>query len=386
MATFAKEEVEVVIVGAGPAGLAVSACLNKLAIKNVVLEKEDCCGYLWKKRTYDRLHLHLSKDFCSLPLKPHANSAPKYLSKNEFIQYLDEYVENFNINPKFQCCVEMAFYEKEEKKWNIKVRNVATGEMEFYGCDFLVLASGENNEGYIPKVLGLEKFKGEIIHSSEYKSGQKYEGKEVLVVGSGNSGMEIAFDLSNYRSCASIVVRNPIHVLTREMVHTGMLLLKYLPISLVDTLIAKCAKIRFGNLAELGIPQPEEGPFYIKISKGRSPVIDVGAIDKIKLGEIKVLPGISKIKEHTVEFDNGEEHQFDAIIFATGYKNAATKWLKDHSSIFLDDGTLINEFPNHWKGENGLYCAGFSKRGLFGISMDAKSIVDNINIVIGKKI
>lgn len=79
-----------------------------------------------------------------------------------------------------------------------------------------------------------------------------------------------------------------IHVLTREMVHTGMLLLKYLPISLVDTLIAKCAKIRFGNLAELGIPQPEEGPFYIKISKGRSPVIDVGAIDKIKLGEIKV--------------------------------------------------------------------------------------------------
>lgn len=60
--------------------------------------------------------------------------------------------------------------------------------------------------------------------------------------------------------------------------------------------------------------------------------------------------------------------------------------MQDHSSIFLDDGTLINEFPNHWKGENGLYCAGFSKRGLFGISMDAKSIVDNINIVIGKKI
>lgn len=181
-----------------------------------MLEKEDCCGYLWKKRTYDRLHLHLSKDFCSLPLKPHANSAPKYLSKNEFIQYLDEYVENFNINPKFQCCVEMAFYEKEEKKWNIKVRNVATGEMEFYGCDFLVLASGENNEGYIPKVLGLEKFKGEIIHSSEYKSGQKYEGKEVLVVGSGNSGMEIAFDLSNYKSCTSIVVRSPVHLSTLE--------------------------------------------------------------------------------------------------------------------------------------------------------------------------
>jgi len=79
-----------------------------------------------------------------------------------------------------------------------------------------------------------------------------------------------------------------IHVLTREMVYTAMLLLKYLPISLVDTVIAKYAKLKFGNLAELGIPQPEEGPFSVKISKGRSPVIDVGAIDKIKLGQIKV--------------------------------------------------------------------------------------------------
>ncbi|KAJ8530739.1 hypothetical protein K7X08_023620 [Anisodus acutangulus] len=386
MVNFAKEEVEVVIVGAGPSGLAVSACLNKLSIKNVVLEKEDCCGYLWKKKTYDRLHLHLSKDFCSLPFMPHANSSPKYLSKNEFIQYLDEYVESFDIKPKFQRCVELAFFNKEEKKWNVNATNVVSGEKELYACDFLVLATGENNECYIPKGLGLENFKGEIIHSSEYKSGKKYEEKEVLVVGSGNSGMEIAFDLSNYGSIPSIVVRSPVHVLTREMVHIGMLLLKYLPISLVDTAIAKYAKFRFGNLAELGIPQPEEGPFYIKLLKGRSPVIDVGAINKIKLGEIKVLPGISKIKEHTVVFDNGEEHQFDAIIFATGYKNVATKWLKDHSSIFIDDGTLLIKFPNHWKGENGLYCAGFSKRGLAGISMDAKSIVENIKTVRAEKI
>ncbi|KAM3249643.1 hypothetical protein P3L10_011413 [Capsicum annuum] len=67
MVNFAKEEIEVVVIGAGPSGLAVSACLNKLSIKNSVLEKEDCCGFLWKKKTYDRLHLHLSKDFCSLP-------------------------------------------------------------------------------------------------------------------------------------------------------------------------------------------------------------------------------------------------------------------------------------------------------------------------------
>ncbi|MCD7453241.1 hypothetical protein HAX54_020281 [Datura stramonium] len=109
----------------------------------------------------------------------------------------------------------------EEKKWNVKSRNVASGEKEIYTCDFLVLATGENSEGYIPKVLGLENFKGEIIHSSEYKSGQRYEGKEVLVVGSGNSGMEIAFDLSNYGSHPSIVVRSPLPFLRREKDRTA---------------------------------------------------------------------------------------------------------------------------------------------------------------------
>ncbi|KAH0639496.1 hypothetical protein KY290_036764 [Solanum tuberosum] len=95
----------------------------------------------------------------------------------------------------------------------------------------------------------------------------------------------------------------------------------------------------------------------------------------------KVLPGISKIKEHTVVFDNGDEHQFDAIIFATGYKNVATKWLKDYSSIFLEHGTVIN-----WKGQIGLYYAGFSKRGIAGISMDTIVIADVIKIVRGDKI
>ncbi|XP_049386945.1 probable indole-3-pyruvate monooxygenase YUCCA10 [Solanum stenotomum] len=381
MANLTKEEIDIVVVGAGPSGMAVSACLNKLGINNVVLEKQDSCAYLWKNKTYDRLHLHLSKDFCSLPFMPHATSSPKYMPKKEFIQYLDEYVEHFNIKPKFQTCVESAFYNSAEKKWNVKSRNLTSGEIELYASDFLILATGENNEGYIPKMVGIENFKGEIIHSSDYRSGEKYKDKKVLVVGSGNSGMEIAFDLSNYGSHTSIVVRSPIHVLTREMVYTAMLLLKYLPISFVDTVIAKYAKFKFGNLSKLGIPQPEEGPFSFKISKGRSPVIDVGAIDKIKLGQIKVLPGISDIKEHTVVFDNGDEHQFDAIIFATGYKNIATKWLKDYSSIFLEDGTLIN-----WKGENGLYCAGFSKRGIAGISMDAIAIADDIKTVRGNKI
>lgn len=210
MVIFSKQEIEVVVVGAGPSGIAVSACLNKFGIKNVVLEKEDCCAYLWKKKTYDRLHLHLAKGFCSLPFMSYTTSTPKYLSKNEFIQYLDKYVEYFDVKPKYHTCVEWAYFNNEESKWNVKSRDLSSGDMKVYVCDFLILATGENNEGYIPKVVGMENFKGEIVHSSDYKFGRKYEGKNVLVIGSGNSGMEIAFDLSNYGCHASIVVRSPV--------------------------------------------------------------------------------------------------------------------------------------------------------------------------------
>ncbi|WMV58779.1 hypothetical protein MTR67_052164 [Solanum verrucosum] len=221
MANFTKEETDIIVVGAGPSGIAVLACLNKLDINNVVLGKQDCCAYLCKKKTYDRLHLHLLKDFCSLPFMSHAISSPKYMLKKEFIQYLDEYVEHFNITPKFQTCVESAFYNSGEKKWNDKSRNLTSGEIELYASDFLILATGENNEGYIPKMVGIENFKGEIIHLSDYRSGEKYKDKKVLVVGSGNSRMELAFDLSSYESHTSIVVRSPMERMNGKFTFGG---------------------------------------------------------------------------------------------------------------------------------------------------------------------
>ena len=85
-----------------------------------------------------------------------------------------------------------------------------SGDMEVYVAKFLVIASGENSAKYIPELPGLDTFKGEIIHSNEYKSGAKYENKEVLVVGCGNSGMEISYDLSTFGAQTSIVIRNPV--------------------------------------------------------------------------------------------------------------------------------------------------------------------------------
>lgn len=199
-----------IIVGAGPAGLATSACLNKLSIPNVVLEKEACLASLWRNRSYDRLHLHLAKEFCSLPYMPHSAASPTYIPKDSFIQYLDDYAFAFGISPRYRRCVESASFDEAEGKWRVLARHGVSGEEEVYMAPFLVVASGDNAEGFAPVIPGRERFEGEVVHSSEYKSGKKYNGKDVLVVGCGNSGMEIAYDLSNHGSHASIVVRSPV--------------------------------------------------------------------------------------------------------------------------------------------------------------------------------
>lgn len=201
---------KVLIVGAGPSGLATAACLSALSIPYTILEREDCYASLWQKRAYDRVGLHLAKSFCSLPLMPHSSTTPTFMPKATFLSYLDKYVSKFNINPLYRRCVELASYDEEEKQWRVEAKNCASGEMEVYFADFLVMATGENDQPFIPKLHGLETFEGDIIHSTHYKCGAKYRGKTVLVVGSGNSGMEISDDLSDYDASTFVVIKSPV--------------------------------------------------------------------------------------------------------------------------------------------------------------------------------
>ncbi|KAG5019426.1 hypothetical protein JHK87_015281 [Glycine soja] len=374
------EEVSVIIAGAGPSGLAISACLSQNSISHIILEKDDCSASLWRKNAYDRLKLHLASEFCALPLMPHSPSSPTFLSKDEFVQYIDSYIARFNINPLYCRFIEFAAYDEVENKWRVEAKNTLEGTREIYVAKFLVIASGENSEGYIPDVHGLESFEGEIMHSKYYKSGSKYESKEVLVVGCGNSGMEIAYDLNDWGANTSILIRNPVHVFTKELINEGMRMMKHLPIHVVDTIITSLANMEYGDLSKYGIYQPKKGPFQLKFITGRAPVIDVGTIRRIKEGAIKVIPShIVRIENKKVIFGNDVEKKFDVIVFATGYISVANKWLKDYKYILNDEGMPKNDFPNHWKGDRGLYCAGLSNRGLFGVKMDAEAIADDIN-------
>ncbi|KAL6626993.1 hypothetical protein ACP70R_030719 [Stipagrostis hirtigluma subsp. patula] len=377
------------IVGAGPAGLAVAACLAVSGVPYLLLERYDCIASLWRHRTYRRLKLHLPKRFCELPLMPFPPSFPTYPTREQFLDYLDVYVATFNIHPVFRQAVVSARYDGEF--WRVRTKQVVTAAIDGeeailssttseYRSKWLVVATGENAEPVVPEIDGIENFKGQVMHSSDYHSGEPYERKKVLVVGCGNSGMEVALDLSNYNVHTSMVVRDTVHVLPREIMGRSTFglsvwLLRWLPIQTVDRVMLLLARLVLGDTARLGIARPSLGPMELKRVSGKTPVLDVGTIDKIKSGDIQVFPAIQRFQEHGVEFVDGRIEDFDAVILATGYKSNVPYWLEEND-FFSEDG--FPRKPNEWKGKHGLYAVGFSRRGLLGVSIDATKIADDI--------
>ncbi|XP_043720032.1 probable indole-3-pyruvate monooxygenase YUCCA10 [Telopea speciosissima] len=372
------KETLVIIVGAGPAGISISASLNLQSIPHIVFEREDIYCPIWNKRSYDRLHLHLAKQFCELPHMPIPDSYPTYLPRKLFVQYLDDYVTKFKVNPVYNRSIESATYDKAAGKWVIKARNTKMNEVEEYSSRFVVVATGETTDPFIPEINGIESFTGEFLHTSKYKTGSPFANKSVLVVGCGNSGMEIAYDLSNFGAKTSIIIRNPLHILTRWMMYVELKFVKYLPFDFVDGLVHLLSKLWYGDLSKYGIKRPEEGPFAMKDKYGKFPIVDVGTVGKIKSGEIHVLTGISTVKGDEVIFTNGKSYQFDVILFATGFQRITKNWLKDDDDLLDKDGHPRQSYPNHWKGKNGLYCAGLLRKGLYGAASDGQKIVTDI--------
>ncbi|XAR53333.1 Indole-3-pyruvate monooxygenase [Bertholletia excelsa] len=371
-----------IIVGAGPSGLATAACLKERGVPGLILERADCIASLWRHKTYDRLRLHLPKRYCELPLMPFPSNFPNYPTKQQFISYLESYATRFGLDPVFNRTVVGAEFDGESGLWRVRVSGLKMEETE-YVCQWLVVATGENAEEVLPRIEGISEFIGPIVHTSNYKSGEGFRGKKVLVVGCGNSGMEVCLDLCNYDAQPSIVVRDSVHVLPQEIFGRStfglsMWLLKWFPMRVVDHFLLLMSRLMLGNIARLGLTRPKLGPLELKSLTGKTPVLDVGTLDKIRRGSIKVCKGIKRLKRQSVEFVDGRVENFDAIILATGYKSNVPTWLKEDKFFSEKDGFPRKPYPFGWKGENGLYAVGFTKRGLLGTSLDARRIAQDI--------
>ncbi|KAK8696944.1 hypothetical protein V6N13_113112 [Hibiscus sabdariffa] len=335
-----------IIIGAGPSGLATAACLKKKGIPSLILERADCIASLWKLKTYDRLHLHLPKQFCELPFMSFPANFPTYPIKNQFLDYLESYKNHFGLEPVFNKSVVSAEFDHRYGVWR-------------------VVTSGPEQE--------------------QIENGRSYQGKDVLVVGCGNSGMEVALDLANFNARTSLVVRDSVHVLPREMVGIStyglfIWMLKWFPIRLVDRFLLLMSHFLLGDTEKFGFRRPKTGPLELKSITGKTPVLDVGTVAKIKSGNIKVYPGIKRITSLGAEFVDGRKERFDAIILATGFKSNVPQWLKGADMFSEKDGMPREPFPNGWKGEDGLYAVGFTRRGLLGASFDAKRVAQDIEL------
>jgi indole-3-pyruvate monooxygenase len=195
-----------IIVGAGPSGIAVAACLSEQGVPSLILERSDCIASLWQNRTYDRLKLHLPKHFCELPMMSFPQTFPKYPTKHQFISYMESYADHFDIHPRFNQTVLSAEFDSSSQIWMVR-----TKEADFqYFSPWLIVATGENAEPVFPTIHGMEHFHGPVAHTSDYKSGSEYKNKKVLVIGCGNSGMEVSLDLCRHNAMPHLVARNSV--------------------------------------------------------------------------------------------------------------------------------------------------------------------------------
>ncbi|XP_058728396.1 probable indole-3-pyruvate monooxygenase YUCCA3 [Vicia villosa] len=373
-----------IIVGAGPSGLAVAACLKDQNVPFVIVERANCIASLWQNRTYDRLKLHLPKQLCQLPNLPIPDDFPEYPTKFQFINYLESYAKHFNITPNFNETVQSAKYDETFGLWRIKtIRKKSHESVEVeYICRWLVVATGENAEKVVPEFEGLNDFGGHVMHACDYKSGGSYSGKKVLVVGCGNSGMEVSLDLCNHNANPSMVIRSSVHVLPREVFgkstyELAAMLMKKLPIWMVDKILLVLTRLILGNVEKYGVKRPSMGPLELKNISGRTPVLDIGALEKIRSGKINVVPGIKRFSQGKVELVDGKFLDIDSVVLATGYRSNVPSWLKENE-FFSEDGIPKDPFPNGWKGKAGLYAVGFTRKGLSGASLDAISVSHDI--------
>ncbi|XP_023754534.1 probable indole-3-pyruvate monooxygenase YUCCA4 [Lactuca sativa] len=369
------------IVGAGPSGLAIAACLRKRGVPFVILEKENCLASLWRLKSYDSLKLHLPKNFCQLPHFPFPNHFPKYPSKEQFIAYLDSYAKHFSIRPMFGYEVKTAEYKATSDGYGLW--RVVANRTKFVSR-WVVVATGDNAAPVLPEFDGLEVFGGKVMHSSEYKNGGEFRGRKVLVVGCGNSGMEISLNLCHNGARVSLVVRDKLHILPRDILGRSSFaiavgLLKLFPLRFVDWLLIVYSRMTLGDTSRVGIVRPKDGPLKLKGKTGKTPVLDVGSLSKIKSGQIKVVGEIQRFTSCHVEFIDGKVEEFDSVILATGYTSNVASWLKEESFSGQEQGNNTkSSWISNMKGKNGIYSIGFTGQGLFGASNDAERVAEDI--------
>jgi indole-3-pyruvate monooxygenase len=312
-------DADVLIIGAGPAGLAVAGSLVQRGVTPLVLEQADAVASSWRKH-YERLHLHTVKHLSALPGVPFPDAYPRYVPRQAVVDYLADYAQRHRIAPRLG--EEVVAVTRTDGGWQVAT-SAGTHPGTQYRARHVVLATGANCEPRLPPITGQAQYRGRVLHSRDYRNAKPFAGQRVLVVGMGNTGAEIALDLTEQGVQTALSVRSPVNIVHREVLgrptqQTSILLAK-LPAAWGDAIATLFRNLTVGDLSRWGLQTAAISPLRQLREHGKTPVIDVGTLARIKRGEIKVHPGIEGFTADGLRFVDGSEHAFDAVILATGY-------------------------------------------------------------------
>jgi putative flavoprotein involved in K+ transport len=302
---------DVVIVGAGPAGLAAAATLRARGIDATIIERGRV-GEPWRGR-YDRLHLHTIRSLSHLPGYRIPRNFGRWVARDQFVQYLEQYAAHHRLEPRFG--VEVTGLDRDNGRWSVRT---TAGTIP---ARVVVIATGLTRLPHVPRWPGT--FDGPLVHSVDYRNPRPYQDQDVLIVGAGNSGTEIAVDLAEGGARrVRIAVRTPPNILRRDVKGFPIQLLgivfRRLPPRLLDPLILALERATIPDLSARGLPRPR-APFSQFRRTGTVPIFDVGFIDAVRRGLIEVVPGVNALDGRAVVLADGSRVSPDAVVAATGY-------------------------------------------------------------------
>lgn len=342
---FNNREPEVIVVGSGQAGLSIAARLKQQDIDTLIVDKNERVGDNWRNR-YHSLKLHNQTHVNHLPYMPFPSTWPTYIPKDKLAGWFEYYVESMELNVWTNTRFIGAEYKEDKKYWNVKLK-LPDGTIKVMKPKHIVMAVGVSSVPNRTKITGINDYKGKVIHSVDYDSGKDYNGKNVLVYGTGTSAHDVAQDLYVHGANVKIVQRSPSMVVNVEpsaqlpyqlysegpniddcdliTISTPLQVLKKTHQLLTEKtkridkpLLDKLTSVGF-NL-EYG--EENSGWQFKYLTRGGGYYFNVGASDLIADGKIKVIQfsDIEKFVSPGIEMKSGEKFNIDLMVTATGYK------------------------------------------------------------------
>jgi putative flavoprotein involved in K+ transport len=366
---MSMEDSSALVVGAGPAGLAVARTLTDAGLTVTVLEKAAEPGSSWAGH-YDRLHLHTARTMSSLPGRMMPRRYGQWVARDDFRAYLHDYAEGLDV----RLGVTASNVTKTDAGWHV---DSTAGPFE---ARIVVVATGYNHTATFPDWPGLDDYTGRVVHSSTYRNPAALEAEHVLVVGPGNSGAEIAADLAQAGIVVELAVRTQPNVVRRQVLGIPMqaltLVTSPLPSKLGDRVANLVQAITVGSLRKHGITKAPSGVFTQMENDDVTPTIDVGLIDALRAGKVTVVAAVESFTKDAVVLADGSTASPDVVLVATGFSRGLEPLVGDLGVIVPGGRPVINA-AEQLPGLEGLFFIGYSNPitgNLRQIAIDAKRI------------